>query len=49
MIAFAGCGPKSSERSQEVIENKGPRFCIPAKSQEVSENTALMSLRPRGN
>ena len=38
-----------SERSQEVVENKGKCFSHRERSQEVYENTGLIFVKPKGS
>jgi hypothetical protein len=47
-IAAAKRQNQRSERSQEVVENKGQCFSHKGQSQEVSETKAVIRSKPRG-
>jgi hypothetical protein len=45
---FKGDRSERTERSQEVIENKGQYFFHRPESQEVYENKRVIFVKPRG-
>jgi hypothetical protein len=47
-IGAANVKSQRSERSQEVVENKGKCFSHTLQSQEVSENKGVIFVKPRG-